>query len=129
MFDLEAFSVPEHLTRSLELIEPAAQNGSVQTRADAIALIASGHDDRTVALAARAMERGLHVRANTRESQLDGISLPVGSIAITRDDNRQVKDWQKTVAAAANELGLTVQAIGHGRAPGEKADLGGGYWQ
>src|SRR5699024_6801349 len=90
---------------------------------------ASGHDDRSVALAARAMERGLKVRANTRESELDGIALPVGSIAITLDDNRQVEDWQKTVAEAADELGLAVQAIGHGRAPGKKADLGGGYWQ
>lgn len=129
MFDLDAFSVPEHLTRSIERIEPAAQSGSVQSREGAIALIASGHDDRSVALAARAMERGLKVRANTRESELDGIALPVGSIAITRDDNRQLADWQQTVAEAAAELGLAVQAIGHGRAPGEKADLGGGYWQ
>ncbi|QKK03457.1 MAG: peptidase [Pseudomonadota bacterium] len=129
VFDLEAYSVPEHLARRLERIDPARETGLAETREDAIALVASGHDDRSVALAARLMERGIHVRANTRESELDGFALPIGSIAITRDDNRQAEHWQDTVSAAAGELGLAVQAVGHGRAPGEKADLGGGYWQ
>ncbi|WP_376696317.1 M14 family zinc carboxypeptidase [Wenzhouxiangella sp. EGI_FJ10305] len=128
MFDLEALSVPEHLTRSLERIEPARVRGNAETAEDAVALVASGDDDRSVALAARLMERGLRVRANTRESALEGIELPVGSIAITRDDNRDLDDWQRRVVDAADELGLAVEPIGHGRAPGEKADLGGGYW-
>lgn len=129
MFDLDALSVPEHLTRSLERIEPVRATASAETRDEAIALVASGHDDRSVALAARLMERGLFVRANTRESELDGIGLPVGSIAVTRDDNRQRGDWQRIVGEAADELGLDVRAVSHGRAPGEKADLGGGHWQ
>jgi len=129
MFDLDALSVPEHLTRSLERVEPARQMGTAETRDNAIALVASGHDDRSLALAARLMERGLHVRANTRESELDGMALAVGSMAVTRDDNRQAEDWQATVAEVAHELGLPVRAVGHGRAPGDKADLGGGYWQ
>ena len=129
MFGLDAMSVPQHLDRGLEAIEPARVTAAPETAADAIALVASGHDDRTVALAARLLERGLAVRANTRESELDGHELPVGSIAITRDDNRNIDDWQERVAEAAAELGLAVRPVGHGRAPGEKADLGGGYWQ
>ncbi|MDZ7791622.1 MAG: M14 family metallopeptidase [Xanthomonadales bacterium] len=129
MFGLDALSVPEHLERSLEAIDPERVVAEPQTAADAIALVASGHDDRTVALAARLLERGVQVRANTRESELDGKDLPVGSIAITRDDNRNLDDWQQRVADAAAELGLAVHPIGHGRAPGEKADLGGGYWE
>ncbi len=129
MFDLEALSVPEHLTRSLEPIEPQRVVDEAQTAPEAIALVASGEDDRTVALAARLLERGLNVRANTRESELDGRALPVGSIAITRDDNRDRDDWQEQVAETASQLGLAVDPVGHGRAPGKKADLGGGYWQ
>lgn len=129
MFALEALSVPEHLDRSLESIEPGRVIGQPETAAGAIALVASGHDDRTVALAARLLERGLQVRASTRESELDGIALPVGSIAVTLDDNRDQEDWQQRVAEAASELGLAVRPVGHGRAPGDKADLGGGYWQ
>ncbi|RFF26608.1 MULTISPECIES: M14 family zinc carboxypeptidase [unclassified Wenzhouxiangella] len=129
MFDLEALSVPEHLTRSIERIEPVRVKGDAGTADGAIALVASGDDDRSVALAARLMERGLNVRANTRESELEGVELPVGSIAVTRDDNRDLDDWQQQVVDAAGELGLAVEPVGHGRAPGEKADLGGGYWE
>jgi hypothetical protein len=129
MFALDALSVPEHLDRGLEPIDPARVTAEAETAEGAIALVASGHDDRTVALAARLLERGLEVRANTRASELDGFSLPVGSIAVTLDDNRGVADWQRRVADVAAELGLAVRAVGHGRAPGEKADLGGGYWQ
>lgn len=130
MFDIETWSVPEHLTGDLERIEPErAAAEPLDANEATIALVASGADDRSVALAARLLERGLAVRANTRASELDGIALPVGSIAITRDDNRQRADWIATVREAAAELGLPVRPIGHGRAPGRKADLGGGYWR
>jgi hypothetical protein len=129
MFGLDALSVPEHLNDSLERIEPSRVSEAATTDPEAIALVASGSDDRSVALAARLLERGLAVRANTRASELDGRALPIGSIAITRDDNRDRDGWQQVVADAAAELGLAVRPVGFGRAPGEKADLGGGYWQ
>jgi hypothetical protein len=129
MFGLDAFSVPEHIDESIERIDPARRSSEARGREDAVALVASGADDRTVALAARLLERGVNVRASTRESELDGIELPVGSIAITLDDNRQLDDWQAPVLEVAETLGLAVEPVGHGRAPGMKADLGGGYWR
>jgi hypothetical protein len=72
MFGLEAFEVPEYLDAGLERLNldedrpvTAAPRGN-----DTIALVASGADDRTVALAARLMQDSLRVRANTHPSQL-----------------------------------------------------------
>jgi len=135
MFGLDAWSVPEHLTSSIERIDPArveapAPDGFSE---ESIAVVASGADDRSAALAARLLERGVNVRASTRASELDGIGLPVGSIAVTRDDNRDDnrdrEGWMDAVAEVAGDLGIEVRAVGHGRAPGELADLGGEYWQ
>ncbi len=134
MFGLDAYEVPEHLTNNLETIDPqthepmvsyAVQAASEQT----IAMVASGHDDRTNALAARLMEQGIHVRANQKASALDGMPLPVGSIAITADDNREFGDWVARVEATADALGLPVHAVEFGRAPGDLADLGGRQWR
>ncbi len=131
MFGLEALSVPEHLERGLEVVDLDAERG-VPAFPDAdqvIALAVSGADDRAVALAGRALERGLDVRASRSESELDGTPLPVGSIVITADDNRDQPDWIDTVEALAGELGIDVHAITHGRAPGDLADLGGREWR
>jgi hypothetical protein len=131
MFGLEAFEVPEYLDAGLERLtldddRPAA---AAPRGNDAIALVASGADDRTVALAARLMQDGLRVRANTHPSQLAGQALPIGSIAVTRDDNRADDAWQRKVIELAGTLGVRVHAVEHGRAPGMLADLGGQRWR
>lgn len=131
MFGLDAVTVPEHISGNLEPVDFGADDSArpAEWSEDLIALVASGADDRAVALAGRLLERGVNVRASTRASELDGIALPVGSIAVTLDDNRGNEDWTEAVRTVADALGLAVQAVDHGRAPGELADLGGEYWQ
>lgn len=134
MFGLDAYEVPEHLTNNLEAIdpqthEPVASYAISKAGDQTIALVASGADDRANALAARLMEQGVFVRANQKTSALDGMPLPVGSIAITADDNRQMGDWIARVEATADALGLPVHAVEFGRAPGDLADLGGRQWR
>ncbi|MFP4276511.1 MAG: M14 family zinc carboxypeptidase [Wenzhouxiangella sp.] len=131
MFGLEALSVPEHLEAHLEPVDPAVERAkpAIPDADNALALVASGADDRANALAGRLLQRGLAVRAARTASELDGIKLPVGSIAITVNDNREQADWAEQVGAVAAELGLAVHAVGHGRAPGELADLGGREWR
>ncbi|MEE4637404.1 MAG: M14 family zinc carboxypeptidase [Wenzhouxiangella sp.] len=131
MFGLEALTVPEHLDSHLERLDPAARPlaPSAPDSRNAIALVASGADDRANALAGRLMQRGLVVRAARTPSELDGIELPLGSIAITLNDNRNRVGWVDEVGKAAADLGLEVQAVGHGRAPGQLADLGGREWR
>ncbi len=131
MFGLPTYTVPEHIDSDLERIDPAQRRDETGRApgADTIALVATGADDRAVALAARLLERGLQVRAARSASALDDIELPVGSIAVTRDDNREKSDWMETVRASAAELGLAVHPVSHGRAPGDLADLGGHEWR
>jgi hypothetical protein len=130
MFGLKALSVDEFIDGGLDVVdlhEPAKSIPFPDT-AGLIALAASGADDRAVALAARLLERGLNVRASRSASVLNGVDLPVGSIAITLDDNRQRNDWIDIVRGTAQELGIGVHAVSHGRAPGDLADLGGREW-
>jgi hypothetical protein len=131
MFGLQAVMVPEHLDSGLEPLdlEQPGRMPDFPSTEQAIALIASGSDDRVVALAARLLERGLNVRATARRSSLGGVDLPVGSIAITLDDNRDQANWHDSVQAAAAELGVAVHAATHGRAPADLADLGGQQWR
>ncbi len=130
MFGFEAFDVPQHLDAGLELLS-LEQDASPATpvRDNTIALVASGADDRAVALAAQLMQEGVRVRANTHASQLAGQALPIGSIAVTRDDNRNDDRWQRKVIDLAAALGVRVHAVDNGRAPGTLADLGGQRWR
>lgn len=132
MFGLEALSVPQHLDSGLERVDleqPTAAAGAPADSAAAIALAVSGADDRSLSFAGRMMERGYFVRASGKASRLDNVDLPLGSVAVTLDDNRDQPDWQADARTVARELGLTLHAIGHGRAPGELADLGGREWK
>ncbi len=131
MFGLEALTVPEYLDSHLEPVEGAPTRASVAEpdRDSAVALVVSGADDRANALAGRLLQRGLAVRAARSASGLDGVDLPVGSIAITVDDNRDQSDWADHVLEVASDLGVAVHAVGHGRAPGDLADLGGREWR
>ena len=130
MFGLEALTVPQHLEAGLEPLE-ASQPPAAVPAADvaAIALAVNGVDDRALAFAARMMERGFLVRAANEPSRLDGHELPIGSIAVTLDDNRDREGWQAAAREVARQLDLPLLALSHGRAPGELADLGGREWR
>ncbi|TVS12803.1 MAG: peptidase [Wenzhouxiangella sp.] len=132
MFGLEALTVPEHLDAHLERVEPGETPSALsaaEVDASTVALVASGADDRANALAGRLLQQGVSVRAARSASALDDVDLPVGSIAVTLDDNRGSNDWAERVRETAADLGLAVHAVGHGRAPGELADLGGREWR
>lgn len=132
VFGLEALTVPQHLEAGLELLDlelAAAPARVAASGSQLIALAVSGADDRALAFAGRMMERGYLVRANGEPSRLDGQPLPVGSIAVTRDDNRSRDDWQAEARSLAGELGIALHEVTHGRAPGVLADLGGRQWR
>lgn len=132
MFGLDALTVPQHLDAGLEPLELGQPSVAATTPTDGpppIALAVSGADDRALAFAGRMMERGYFVRANGEPSALDSHDMPVGSIAITRDDNRAQADWQAAAREVAGQLGIALHAITHGRAPGALVDLGGRQWR
>lgn len=130
MFGLEALTVAQHLEAGLEPVNLSERQAPAPAAAgEGIALAVSGADDRALAFAGRLMERGYFVRANAETSKLGGQALPIGSVVVTRDDNRTREDWQAAATEVATELGVRLHAIAHGRAPGDLADLGGQQWR
>ncbi|NGX14857.1 M14 family zinc carboxypeptidase [Wenzhouxiangella sp. XN24] len=133
MFGLDALTVPQHLEAGLEAIQwPGAETAATPPATSEPAMIGlavSGADDRALAFAARMMERGHAVRANREPSQLGDHALPIGSIALTRDDNRDGDGWREDAREVAAQLGIRLHVITHGRAPGDLADLGGQQWR
>ncbi len=130
MYGLTAYTVPEHLESGLARVEWDSDTSpeDFQWPEEAIAVAASGADDRAPALAGRLSERGVAVRVNDRDSALNGHELPRGSVVITRDDNRDREDWREIVMDAAMELGIDLKAVQTGRAAGDLPDLGGRHF-
>ncbi len=131
MFGLPALSVPEHLDAHLARIDGRERSApaALERAADTIALAVSGADDRANALAGRLLQQGVQLRAARSPSRLNDIDLPIGSVVVTLDDNRQMADWAERAQQVAADLGIALHAINHGRAPGDLADLGGQQWQ
>ncbi|MCC6428804.1 MAG: hypothetical protein IT435_18525 [Phycisphaerales bacterium] len=104
----------------------AAMRSALPANTTAVAFFADGNDDRSVALAARLMERGIWVRILDKPTQYDNQPLPRGSVVITRKDNQDyIGDLTKTLADAAAELGILIKPIASGMGPGDNPDLGG----
>lgn len=90
-----------------------------------------GGDDRSVAAAARLMERGVAVRLADRPFEFDDRQFARGSIVITRLDNREYQedDLVSALAQTGSELGLAVHGLHTGLGAGDLPDLGGEHFQ
>lgn len=133
MHDLEAYEMDSGLP---SVAEPLDDDRFRPTRvgvdrADArVAYIIDGADDKSLAAAGRLMQMGVRVRAAEREFNWNGRVYPRGSIAITRDDNR---DLNSELVHRINTVctDLSILAIGEDSGLGDGAenpDLGGGYF-
>lgn len=112
--------------RSAAIPAPAAAPADAATQPTAY--IASAHDDRSVALAGRLMERGVWVRVCNKPIRLDGRDYPRGSVLVLRNDNKDVADWARLMSAAATELALRLDSISSGLGPGDFPDIGGEHF-
>ncbi|MCC6679044.1 MAG: peptidase [Phycisphaerales bacterium] len=105
--------------------------------------VINGDDDRSVAAAARLMERGVQVRASLKPFELEGRAWPRGSLLIARIDNRAFTPrsappgpgepptalgYTEALARVCTELGLTARGVDTGLSPGDLPDLGGEYF-
>lgn len=131
MFDLETHildtGMPESV-RPLQSVAPAP--GGVDQPQATVGFVVSGHDDRSVALAARLLERGVQVRVADRDFEFDGVAYPRGSVLIARDDNRNF-DGELVATLETVCKGLGVRAVGFksGQAPGDLPDFGGWHFR
>jgi hypothetical protein len=113
-----------------------------------IGYIVDGRDDASVALAARLMQQGLHVRVADKPFQLDSVSFDRGSVVVLITDNRDAgvasangptalapghtaslaPEILPTVTSTASSLNLSVHSIGSGQGVGDLPDLGGSHF-
>jgi hypothetical protein len=128
MFGLESLMLEMELPASVRPVaeskppSPALKEPSAQP----VAYVFDGTDDRSVAAAARLMERGVQVRAAEKASTFGNHSFPRGSVLVTMLDNRAFAgDLRQTIKKTAQELGLAPVAVSTGLGIGDLPDLGG----
>ncbi|WP_334064915.1 M14 family metallopeptidase [Alteromonas genovensis] len=126
MYGLESVTVPEHLTSNMSPYKPSAHTHTLLD--NAIAWMVDGADDRSVAFAARLMERGIHVRYIDRESEFENTVFNRGSIAVTVTDNPNTENLASLIKQTADELMVSVIATISGFGEGELPEWGGKHF-
>lgn len=132
MFGLEALTLPTELPAGAQpwRSAPPALAGVTGGVESPVARVLDGADDRSVAAAARLMERGLQVRVAEKPFEFDGQKFARGSVVVTALDNRDsAGKWRAVVEATARELGLRAVAVRSGLGEGDLPDLGGRHFQ
>ncbi len=128
MFGLPALTLAADLPAGAAPLTqpPAAPPPLLGEPAETVGFVIDGADDRSVAAAARLMERGVQVRTAEKVFRFDEREFARGSILITPLDNRAFAgDLTDAVRTTAAELGLTAVAVRSGFGPGELPDIGG----
>jgi hypothetical protein len=120
--------VPEGLAREDLGVQPPTPAIPADDRAVAYAY--DGRDDRSLAAAARLLERGVKVRASNKPTVLPGVGeLARGSFFITRIDNRGFAgDLAAEARAAAEAFGVAPRPVAGGFGQGDLPDLGGQHF-
>jgi hypothetical protein len=137
LFDLEAYQLAGSLpavTGSGPLAGPAVPDKAVAApvipNADSpVGFVISGADDRSVAAAARLMERGVWVRVSNKPTALADATIPRGSIFLLKKDNAHTGiDLLKSLQDVLKELSLTASGLQSGWGEGDLPDLGGEHF-
>ncbi len=128
MYGLKAYSMQQSL---IDDVEPLSVNQTQHEEVDetAIAFAVNGNEDASVAFAARLMEQGVHVRVIDKATELGSVTLPRGSVIVTKPDNPNLKKNLSSLKKAASELNLTIHSIKNGMGKGELPDWGGQHFQ
>ena len=126
MYGLESVTVSEHLTSNMSPYKPSTHTHTLLD--NAIAWMVDGADDRSVAFAARLMERGIHVRYIDRESEFENTVFNRGSIAVTVTDNPNTENLASLIKQTADELMVSVTATTSGFGEGELPEWGGKHF-
>lgn len=134
MHDLEAYQMNSGLPSVAEPLEEgrfAVTRVGVDRPDARVAYIIDGADDKSVAAAGRLMHMGVKVRAAEKEFDWNGRVYPRGSIAVTRDDNRDLNgELVRRIGEVCSDLGILAVGEDSGLGEGnENPDLGGGLFE
>jgi hypothetical protein len=127
MFGLSAVSVPENITKNLNIWQPHPTN--IEINKNAIMWATDGQDDRSVAFAARLMEKNVQVRIIDKEAVLSGHELSRGSVVVLGMDNPKNENLINEIRAVATELGISLLSLESGYGNEELPDWGGRHFR
>ena len=127
MYGLPAVTVPQNITRNLDVWSPFQE--TIEVNEDAVMWAVDGKDDRSVAFAARLMEQNIEVRIIDKDSSLSGHNLSRGSVVVIAMDNPVFKNLHQAVNSTALALDLSVVSIESGFGSEELPDWGGRHFR
>jgi len=126
MFGLSAVTVPQNLSNNLEPWAPFPS--SVEINEDALMWAVNAEDDRSVAFAARLMEKNINVRIIDKEAVLSSQVLSRGSVAVLAMDNLNHEDLIDDIREIATGLDISLVSIDSGFGSKELPDWGGRHF-
>ncbi|MDT0594387.1 M14 family metallopeptidase [Glaciecola petra] len=127
MYGLNAYTIDDEITANVAAYTKPVSAKNILNK-DAIAWIVDGSDDKSLAFAARLMERGVQVRVIDKSSEFNQQKFARGSVAVTITDNVSNSDLITHIQTSADELGLKVSSITQGLGDGELPDWGGDHF-
>ena len=127
MFGLSAVSVPENKTNSLNIWQPYPTNIEINDKA--IMWATDGQDDRSVAFAARLMEKNVQVRIIDKAAVLSGHELSRGSVVVLGMDNPKNENLINEINTVATELDISLHSLESGFGNEELPDWGGRHFR
>ena len=127
MFGLSAVSVPENITNSLNIWQPYPTNIEINDKA--IMWATDGQDDRSVAFAARLMEKNVQVRIIDKDAVLSGHELSSGSVVVLGMDNPKNENLINEINTVATELDISLHSLESGFGNEELPDWGGRHFR
>ena len=126
MYGLSAVTVPQNLSNNLEPWAPFPS--SVEINEDALMWAVNAEDDRSVAFAARLMEKNINVRIIDKEAVLSSQVLSRGSVAVLAMDNLNHEDLIDDIREIATGLDISLVSIDSGFGSKELPDWGGRHF-
>jgi Zinc carboxypeptidase len=129
-YGLDALTLAQGLPAGARRWQPGATPALAPVPADAVAWIVDGRDDRSVAFAARLLERGAGVRVADRDLELGDQRFERGSIVVLPSDNRRLAgDLTAMLEETGAALDLPIGAVTTGLGEGDLPDIGGGHFR
>ena len=127
MYGLPALTVAEEISDDLEPWAPSSIN--IDVNQDAIMWATDGQDDRSVAFAARLMEKEIQVRIIDKNAFLSDKEFSRGSVVVLAMDNPNYSNLTNEIEKLAKELKISLHSLESGFGPEELPDWGGRHFR
>ena len=127
MYGLPALTVAEEISDDLEPWAPSPIN--IDVNQDAIMWATDGQDDRSVAFAARLMEKDIQVRIIDKNASLSDKKFSRGSVVVLAMDNPNYSNLANEIEKLARELKISLHSLESGFGPEELPDWGGRHFR